>query len=245
MIFDLHVHSKYSFDSIMNPKKIVRVARKKGLNGVAIVDHGTIKGGKEVLKHAKEVEDFLGICGTEITTSQGDIIGLFLNDEIETKTALEVIDEIKDQGGITILAHPFKRTDNPNIEIARKVDAIEGFNARGNQPFDEEKNYKAQLLGRNIKKPLTAGSDAHFYFEIGRGRIVTGYVNDEEDLINTIRKGIMRIEGEKTTLYAEPLSQILRIAKLKRFGLIIPTAAKFIDVTKYYAYKWRSCKDER
>jgi len=42
--FDLHIHSKYSKDSINDPKWIIKIAKNKGLNGVAITDHNTIKG---------------------------------------------------------------------------------------------------------------------------------------------------------------------------------------------------------
>ena len=47
MKFDLHVHSKYSSDGVLDPENIVRIARKRGLAGIAVTDHNTIRGGIE------------------------------------------------------------------------------------------------------------------------------------------------------------------------------------------------------
>ena len=42
MKYDLHIHLKYSSDGVLDPEKIVKIAAKRGLNGVAITDHNTI-----------------------------------------------------------------------------------------------------------------------------------------------------------------------------------------------------------
>jgi len=55
---DLHVHSMYSFDSFMSVDKIIKLAKKKDLNGIAIVDHNNIKGGMEGKKINKN-KDFI------------------------------------------------------------------------------------------------------------------------------------------------------------------------------------------
>jgi len=44
MKHDLHIHSKYSSDGILEPERIVKIAIKRGLNGIAVTDHNTIKG---------------------------------------------------------------------------------------------------------------------------------------------------------------------------------------------------------
>lgn len=43
MNYDLHIHSKYSSDGVLDPEKIVKIATKRGLSGIAITDHNTIK----------------------------------------------------------------------------------------------------------------------------------------------------------------------------------------------------------
>jgi len=128
MKFDLHIHSTYSYDSLLSPERIIKVAKRKGLHGVAITDHNTTKGGIEALKVEKG-EDFQVIVGAEMKTEYSDIIGLFLEDEIRTSKFEEVIEEIKSQGGLSVLAHPYRQYKNPE-EIVDRVDLVEGFNAR-------------------------------------------------------------------------------------------------------------------
>jgi predicted metal-dependent phosphoesterase TrpH len=77
----------------MKPADIIRIARRKRLSGVAITDHNTIKGVLEAQNQS--IKDFFIICGAEIETEQGDILGLFLTEEIQSRKALDVIDEIK------------------------------------------------------------------------------------------------------------------------------------------------------
>ena len=73
MRYDLHVHSKYSYDSFTSPEKIIKVAKKRGLDGVAITAHGTIKGGIEAPKIHKD-KDFQVIVGAEIKTEYWGMI---------------------------------------------------------------------------------------------------------------------------------------------------------------------------
>mgnify|MGYP000277021311 CR=1 FL=1 len=207
MKFDLHIHSKYSYDSFLSPVRIIKVAKKKGLHGVAITDHNTIKGGIEALK-INEDEDFQVIVGAEIRTEYGDIIGLFLEDEITTNKFEEVIEEIKSQGGLSVLAHPYRQYKFPE-EIIDKVDLVEVFNARSRKA-DNERAYE---LAKKFKKPQTAGSDAHLVFEIGRGiTIVNSEVREE------LREGNTTIEGGESSYYlVHGLSFVVeKIKRVKR-----------------------------
>jgi predicted metal-dependent phosphoesterase TrpH len=167
MKYDLHVHSKYSHDSLLDPSEILKIAIKRGLDGVAIIDHNTIKGGLVAEKTNKN-PDFEVIVGSEIKTEYGDIIGLFLNEEVKSRKFMEVIEEIKNQGGLTALAHPFRPYEVPE-KIILHLDFIEGFNARSKK----WQNQKAYALALTLNKKVIAGSDAHFSFEIGRGRTHT------------------------------------------------------------------------
>ena len=88
MKYDLHIHSKYSSDGVLDPEKIVKIAAKRGLNGVAITDHNTIIGGLKAKNY--ETEDFKVIVGSEISTERGEIIGLFLKEEIKPGNVQEV-----------------------------------------------------------------------------------------------------------------------------------------------------------
>ena len=188
--FDLHAHSKYSYDSFMSVEKILEMAKKKGLDGIAVTDHNTMKGGVEALK-INEDKDFQVIVGAEIKTEYGDIVGLFLGEEIRARRFEEVIEEIKSQGGLSVLAHPYRQYNNPE-EIVDRVDLVEAFNARSKK----EDNKRAYELAKRFKKSMTGGSDAHLGFEIGRGRtIVNSKVKGE------LKKGETKIEGEESNYY--------------------------------------------
>jgi predicted metal-dependent phosphoesterase TrpH len=165
MKYDLHVHSIYSKDSFLRPETILKVAKKKGLDGVAITDHNTIKGSIAAQKINRD-PTFTVITGAEIKTEYGDVIGVFLQEEVRSRLFIEVVEEIKRQGGYTILAHPYRQYGNPEALIG-KVDFVEAFNSRSKKTD----NIRSRSLALNNNKPFTAGSDAHLWFEVGRGVI--------------------------------------------------------------------------
>lgn len=187
MSFDLHVHSKYSKDSINDPKWIIKIAKKKGLTGVAITDHNTIRGSL-IAKKANKDTDFEIILGEEIKTDIGDIIGLWIAEEIKSRNWEEVIDEIHSQGGIAVLPHPY-RGHKLIEEVAKRVDVIEVLNAR----TPKQLNRKAYELAVKLHKGFSAGSDAHVPFEIGRGRIFAN-----SDLRKDLVKGNVKPDGKES-----------------------------------------------
>jgi predicted metal-dependent phosphoesterase TrpH len=209
MDLDLHIHSNYSFDSYSRIVDILKIAKKKGLGGLAITDHNTIKGSLNALKVADEQ---IIISGCEIGTEIGDIIGLFINEEIKSRLSFEVIEEIRDQGGLAVIAHPFKRKRNLNNEIIKKIDAVEVFNARATKT-----NERARKIAEDYNLPITAGSDAHFCFEVGRGRIIVQNAFDTEAIRKSILKKQVSIKGTDSDRYLDIFSQSIRVIKQKRF----------------------------
>lgn len=216
MKIDLHVHSEYSFDSLMKVEKIIDVAMESGLNGIAITDHNTVKGCLEAIK-ANKNHEFIIIPASEISTNMGEIIGYFVTDEIKSKNAFDVIDEIRGQGGIAVLAHPYKRMKAYPAQIIEKLDAIEGFNARiGNKTYLK----RSWDLAKKHNLPMTAGSDAHFYFEIGRGISILRNSSDLEGVKKDIRQGEIKLMGTMSQPYVETLSQVIRMFKTKKPRLL-------------------------
>ena len=213
MILDLHIHSKYSFDSILNPEKIIKIAKKRGLNGIAITDHNTINGGLDA-KNINKDPDFLVIVGSEINTDAGDIIGLFLNEEITSRNSEDVIDEIKMQDGIVVLPHPY-RGHNLSEKIIKKVDVIEGFNARSTK----ENNKRAIKLAEKYKKPMVAGSDAHFAYEIGFARVYLN-TNSFKNIKEFLLSNKSQINGNQSPYYLKNISQIIKSIKNKKIKKI-------------------------
>ncbi|MHC1567704.1 MAG: PHP domain-containing protein [Candidatus Syntropharchaeia archaeon] len=196
MNFDLHVHSKYSRDSCLEPEEIVKVGLKRGLDGIAVTDHETIKGGIETKKY--EREDFMVICGCEILTNRGEVIGLFLSEEILSRNFFEVISEIRDQDGIVILPHPFDRfrySVFPDKNFKSLIDGVEGFNSRC---ILEGFNRKAMEFAENLGIPATGGSDAHSPEEIGNGGTIV-----EGDLREAIAKNKVIPYGRRSSLVVQ------------------------------------------
>lgn len=220
MKLDLHIHSKYSFDSYLDPEKIIHVAKKKGLDGIAITDHNTIKGGLKALKYKSD--GLTIIIGSEITTEKGDILGLFLNEEIKSNDFLEVVDKIKEQNGIAVLAHPYKHVNILDDNIISKVNALEGFNARV-----KSSNEKIKYLSLKHKFPVTAGSDAHFYFEIGRGVTMLNNINEFEDIKKAIINGNTKIYGETSPQYVSMGSKVIKLLKTRQLPKKIARFTKF------------------
>jgi predicted metal-dependent phosphoesterase TrpH len=167
---DLHVHSKHSWDSWMEPEKIIDAARSAGLDGVAVVDHGSLEGGLETAACAPE--GFIAIPGMEVRTELGDVVGLFLSEPIRSVKAAEVIDEIHAQKGVAVLPHPARTGRAYPEEILRALDAIEVHNARGSTLRVFSGKYGEDAVRRfadEYRLALLGASDGHFYREIGRG----------------------------------------------------------------------------
>lgn len=167
--YDLHIHTIYSSCSRIKPAKLLEIAKKRGLNGIAITNHNTIKGGAEVKKLNKD-KNFEVIIGAEIKTDKGEILGLYLKKEIKSRKAGEVIDEIHEQGGIAIAAHPFtwgllRKPCKFDKKELKKIDGFETFNSRNTFRWENE---LAVQFAQKHKLAQTAGSDAHFGYEIGR-----------------------------------------------------------------------------
>jgi predicted metal-dependent phosphoesterase TrpH len=205
MKYDLHIHSKYSSDGIMDVKEIIKIATKKGLNGIAITDHNTIKGGVEAKKY--ETDRLKIIIGSEIMTEKGEIIGLFLSEEIKSIHVQDVIDDIRDQNGIVIIPHPFDEMRNssfqPGEEDMKFIDCIEGFNSRC---LFQKYNKKAKEYAGKYDLVITAGSDAHFSNEIGNAGIIT----ETEDIREAFLKKNINIFGKRSSFINHGFTKALK-----------------------------------
>jgi predicted metal-dependent phosphoesterase TrpH len=183
---DLHVHTSYSPCSNLSLRTIANVALKRGLDGLAITDHNTIEGALELKSYAAQI---MVIVAEEIKTREGEIIGYFLADRIPPAlSARETIQEIRRQGGLVSIPHPFDtfrtaRLGRPALEeIISAVDMIEEFNSRDLlQQTDTE--FIAAWKKRGVVPVV--GSDAHQRWEIGKSyMILENFKNPQEFLAN-------------------------------------------------------------
>jgi len=167
---DLHMHTRHSKDCLSDPADVVARARRVGLDRIAITDHDEIEGAFEARRLAPD----LVIVGEEVRTAEGiDLIGLFLSEHIPRGGAFrDVAAEMRRQGGVTYLPHPFDRWRGGDEEflssVVGLVDLVEAFNARVHDP---ERNERARRWAERHSLPVGAGSDAHLLTEIGGGRV--------------------------------------------------------------------------
>lgn len=186
---DLHVHTYYSGDCFTSFKAIVEACRRRGLSGVAITDHNRIEGALAF----REVAPFPVIVGEEIKTSEGEIIGLFLEEGIPRDlTPEETVARIKEQRGLVYVPHPMDGVRRSTLRrealerILDQVDAIEVFNARVTFPIHNE---GARLYAQEHGLPQGAGSDAHIPGEIGRAYVEIKPFNDPDEFLRNLAQG--------------------------------------------------------
>lgn len=205
---DLHSHTVYSKDGTIKLHDYLRTASQR-LDAIAATDHDTMKGYFAMKKMNPAVAL---IPGEEITTDLGDIIGLFLQEEITPKSSLEVIDEIKGQGGVVVLPHPFDIYRGfGNIDyVIKKVDCLEVFNSRATFAFE---NSKAMDVAKGAMKGMTAGSDAHTKGEIGFAYVE--WNGDMEELRKAIVSGKAVPKGKLSPPYVHLASSLAKLAGKK------------------------------
>ncbi len=178
---ELHCHTAASPDSLVKVKDLIKVARKRGLDKLAITDHNTIR----AALFAKALDPELIIVGEEILTTKGELLVFFVQEEIPRGLdPLEAIKCLRDQNAFISVSHPFDRLRHgweleDLIEITPLVDAIEIFNARS---FVSSVNEEAKEFARVNKLRGTIGSDAHTLIEVGRATQLIPPFTDSESM---------------------------------------------------------------
>ena len=165
---ELHCHTYHSSDSLMLPKQILQACDRRGIDRVAITDHNSIAGARETAALGPERV----IIGEEILTTEGEILGYFVQEEIpKGLPPMEVVERLRAQGAVISIAHPFDPTRGHRWSMETletlfpHIDALEVFNARC---WNDQPNDMAADIARNTGLNSTAGSDAHAPAEVGR-----------------------------------------------------------------------------
>jgi len=215
---DLHCHTSASFDSLADPPAVVRAAASRGLTHLAITDHDRIEGALRARDAAPP--ELTVVVGEEIKTSDGDLIGIFLEREIAPgMPAVETIGAIRDQGGLVGVPHPFdgrrgfgRRTGTTLESIAHLVDWIEAYNAR---VIGGSANEKAALFARAHLLPGVGASDSHTVMEVGvTYNIVCGDPGTPEGLLACLAG--VDIRPGRASLYVRawtPLAKVIQSMK--------------------------------
>lgn len=203
MKIDFHVHTIYSKDSMTRLEDLAKKSEKIGIVP-AITDHNSIKANEKMRGITKSF-----IPGEEILTAHGDVIGLYIEEEIPRGIdGYEAIDRIKEQGGIVYLPHMFDKTRKGAAELGEKADIIEVLNGRALEKY----NKIAEEFAEKNKKLKAAGSDAHFLFEFGNAYTeVEGFdLDSPKEMLKALKKS--KIFGS-TNPFVRPATSIVKALK--------------------------------
>ena len=180
---DLHVHTCYSRDSSITLKQVVSFAKKRGLDGVAITDHNTIKGALKL-----KTRDIIIVPGIEVSTLNGHLLGLNITTHIPAKLGIEeTIDLIHEAGGIAVAPHPTAFYKSPPSRKVSSYDAVEVMNASA-VPFSVLTHY-SRRFAEGLGLPQTGGSDSHYAPEIGAAYTVVKSGAAVDEIVSAITKG--------------------------------------------------------
>jgi predicted metal-dependent phosphoesterase TrpH len=197
---DLHCHSEASHDCETPLQTIIDRCHTTGIHVQAITDHNQIWGAVKLKELTQDDPTLTIIVGEEISSREGEIIGLFLTERIAPGlSAEETVKQIKAQGGLVLVPHgfdPFKRYRlRPESlgRIAKHVNIIEVFNAHISQPSF---NQTALVWADKHHKLKSAGTDAHTAAHIGSAWVETprSDIRSPEDLLIALSAG--KINGK-------------------------------------------------
>jgi predicted metal-dependent phosphoesterase TrpH len=239
-VVDMHFHSIYS-DGRNRVDEIAEYAEMLGI-GVAITDHNAIQGAVEVDAYGQ----VLSIPGIEVTSCEGthllvyfyDIENLcrFYDEDVAPHMGREVMSSInltmediigraKKLGAVTIFPHPFcgiytgiatnhhfeKRCLNELFEL---VDGVEVINSENVNKW----NLKSALLGFNLNKAISGGSDGHSLYQLGRVVTYAACANDRLSFLTAVKSGRNKVVGKEIDILRKVQSSGIKLkSNLKNY----------------------------
>jgi hypothetical protein len=204
---DLHMHTDHSHDCATPVEVLLGTARARGLGAIAVTDHNEISGAFEAAEKAERFGVKVIVAEEVKTAAQGEVIGLFLQEKIPRGLTLEeTVAEIKRQGGLVYVPHPFDRMHSvPDYEhlltVLDDVDAIEVYNPRvAIGSFNEE----AERFAAKYRIVAGAGSDSHVAQGLGSVRIRMRDFDGAEEFLESLREADI-IRRPTSLLYVQAL----------------------------------------
>jgi predicted metal-dependent phosphoesterase TrpH/glycosyltransferase involved in cell wall biosynthesis len=218
ILCDLHLHTSWSHDCVVEPQQLVDHAVAQGLGAIAVTDHNVFGGAVEVAELARG-RPLMVISGEEIKTDgQGEVIGLFLSEEIPRGMSMtDTIAAIREQDGIVYLPHPFDRLHKiPDAATLRRhlaeIDVFEVYNAR---LLFEAYNDEALRFARKYNLTMGAGSDAHVLQGVGTGGLRMRAFRDPEEFLLSLRTAEV-LRRPKSLAYLQSLKWVAQVKERVR-----------------------------
>ena len=218
IVVDLHMHTEWSHDCSTPTADLLDHAERIGLGAIAVTDHNAFGGALEAVELARH-RDLIVIPGEEVKTDgQGEVIGLFLGEEIPRGMSFaDTIEAIREQGGLVYLPHPFDRLHAiPDPATLHRhlaeIDVLEVFNAR---LLRDSFNDEALRFARKYRLLQGAGSDAHVLPGDGTGVVrMRRFDGPEEFLISLRTAEILR--RPKSLAYLQSLKWVAQVKEKVR-----------------------------
>jgi hypothetical protein len=204
---DLHMHTDHSYDCATPVEVLLATAKERGLGAIAVTDHNEVSGALDAAAKAERFGVKVIVAEEVKTATQGEVIGLFLQEKIPKGLSLEeTVAEIKRQGGLVYVPHPFDRMHSvPDYEhlltILPDIDAIEVYNPRvAIGSFNEE----AARFARKYRIVAGAGSDSHVAQGLGSVRIRMQDFDGPEEFLESLRAADI-VTKPSSLLYVQAL----------------------------------------
>jgi predicted metal-dependent phosphoesterase TrpH/glycosyltransferase involved in cell wall biosynthesis len=218
IVVDLHMHTEWSHDCAIPVVDLLEHAEDIGLGGIAITDHNAFGGALEAVELADH-RDLVVIPGEEVKTDgQGEVIGLFLEEEIPRGLSFaDTIAAISDQGGLVYLPHPFDRLHAiPDPATLHRhlaeIDVFEVFNAR---LLRDSFNDEALRFARKYRLLQGAGSDAHVLQGVGTGAMRMRRFKGPEEFLLSLRTAEV-LRRPKSLAYLQSLKWMAQVKERVR-----------------------------
>jgi len=248
-VVDLHFHSRYS-DGKNSVGEIAR--RVKDLNiGIAITDHNDINAAVEIDRY----KDILSIPGIEITSQEGthllvyfyDIKSLknffkihvkpFLGNRVMSSISLDIEEIVRRARlfkSIVISPHPYSSAYigicNSSFSRGRQqrlFELIEGVEVINSENL-KKWNLKCALLGFNLNKTVTGGSDGHSLYQVGRVVTYARCKSDRKAFLDAVKSKKTKVIGKEIDLFRKVKSNGYKLkTSLKNYPNLVEKNFKY------------------
>jgi predicted metal-dependent phosphoesterase TrpH/glycosyltransferase involved in cell wall biosynthesis len=218
VLADLHLHTSWSSDCSVPVEDLLDNAEAAGLGAIAVTDHNVFGGALEAVELARD-RDLIVIPGEEVKTDgQGEVIGLFLSEEIPRGMSFaDTVAAIKAQGGLVYLPHPFDRLHAiPDSATLRRhladIDVFEVYNAR---LLFEGYNDEALRFARKYNLTMGAGSDAHVPQGLATGGVRMRAFDGPDEFLLSLRSAEI-LRRPKSLAYLQSLKWVAQVKERVR-----------------------------
>ena len=216
---ELHCHNSFSnfhvgeeeppYDCNVSIRDQLVRSYNLGLDAIFVTNHNTLDGYHQLLEYKNDHEKFKNIDvfpAEEITIDSGaHVLAYGIHDEIPSGISLEdVIDQVRDQGGISSAPHPFSLLDALR-DSAKKCDMVEVFNSNN---VDMLSNARATQFALDHNMIQVAGSDSHVLSTLGRCVNVIDSENNLDDILRAMKQGKIDISQTGYALQSETLDHL-------------------------------------